>query len=108
MRLLAQIIESYQTSDTAYIACPRCELVLTARERQVLAAIHGGESYYQVAKQLGISSRTVSSHKRAAMRKLGFQSNKELCHWLQLGGLEHEMQATRHYPKWCLVSPVNT
>ena len=97
VNLLAQVIDSYQTPDTAYIECPRCELVLTPRERQVLAAFRACKPPYQVAKHLGISPQTVSSHKRASMRKLGFQSNKELYHWLQHGGLEHEMQGTRFY-----------
>jgi DNA-binding NarL/FixJ family response regulator len=55
---------------------------LTLREGQVLTAIAQGLQLNRIAKQLGVHIKTVSSHKRAAMRKLGFSRNYELYLWL--------------------------
>jgi len=43
---------------------------LTARERDVLVAIAGGATNKQIGARLGISVRTVESHREAVMRKL--------------------------------------
>ena len=43
---------------------------LTARERDVFIAIAGGATNKQMAQRLGISVRTVESHREAVMRKL--------------------------------------
>jgi len=74
----------------AQAACTRCALALTPREREVLYCTSWGETPSGVAKMLNISAKTVSAHKVAAMRKLGFQRNSELYHWLRQGGLEKE------------------
>jgi DNA-binding NarL/FixJ family response regulator len=44
---------------------------LTARERSVLRAVSGGGSASQIAKELGISPRTVERHKQSVTAKLG-------------------------------------
>ncbi|HJQ21995.1 MAG TPA: response regulator transcription factor [Gemmatimonadaceae bacterium] len=44
---------------------------LTARERDVLIGIAGGSTNRDIATQLGLSVRTVESHREAMMRKLG-------------------------------------
>lgn len=56
---------------------------LTARELQVLSGIAQGLQSVQIAKQLGLHAKTISSHKCAAMRKLGFSRNQELYYWLR-------------------------
>lgn len=71
-------------------ACVRCALALTPREREVLSCTRWGESPTGVARMLNIATKTVSAHKRSAMRKLGFQRNSELYYWLRQGGLEKE------------------
>ena len=43
---------------------------LSARERQVLAALAGGKTNQQIGHKLGISSRTVASHVASIYRKL--------------------------------------
>ena len=43
---------------------------LTARERQVLVGVAGGRTNKQIAQELGISHRTVESHRESLMRKL--------------------------------------
>ncbi|EIM8480861.1 helix-turn-helix transcriptional regulator [Serratia marcescens] len=70
--------------------CARCAMRLTPREQQVLDTIARGLSQNGVAEVLNVDPKTVSSHKRAAMRKLGFRRNNELYHWLRQGGLELE------------------
>ncbi|EPL9180887.1 response regulator transcription factor [Serratia marcescens] len=67
--------------------CERCSFHLTTREQEVLWAISEEMEPFKVAKRLKLSEKTVSSHKRAAMRKLGFRRNSELYHWLRKGGL---------------------
>jgi DNA-binding NarL/FixJ family response regulator len=44
--------------------------LLTARELEVLRCIAGGSSNKQIASELGISRRTVESHRESLMRKL--------------------------------------
>jgi DNA-binding NarL/FixJ family response regulator len=43
---------------------------LTARERQVLAGVARGRTNKEMAQELGISHRTVESHRESLMRKL--------------------------------------
>jgi DNA-binding NarL/FixJ family response regulator len=44
---------------------------LTGRERQVLTGVAGGRTNKEIATELGISHRTVESHRESLMRKLG-------------------------------------
>lgn len=44
---------------------------LTERERQVLSLLLGGKANRQIARQLGITERTVKNHLRAVFIKLG-------------------------------------
>lgn len=47
---------------------------LTTREREVLALIAGGKTNKEAAADLGISPRTVESHRDSVMRKLGVRN----------------------------------
>jgi DNA-binding NarL/FixJ family response regulator len=47
---------------------------LTARERQVLAGIAEGRTNREIATRLGISHRTVETHRESLMRKLGIRT----------------------------------
>lgn len=69
--------------------CPRCSLTLSVRERQILQAITCELVPEQIAKVLKLSIKTISSHKRRAMEKLGFTHSNELYYWLRRGGLTH-------------------
>ncbi len=44
--------------------------LLTSRERQVLVGVAGGRTNKEIAQELGISHRTVESHRESLMRKL--------------------------------------
>lgn len=69
--------------------CLYCmSLSLTAREQEVMRYISWGMTQNSLPQYLNISQKTVSSHKCAVMRKLGFRRNAELYHWLRHGGLD--------------------
>lgn len=72
--------------------CLRCANRLTHREYQILSAIKRGKQCWQIALQLNLSPKTVSTHKRNAMKKLGFNRNTELYYWLQNDVLDYEIR----------------
>ena len=47
---------------------------LTPREKEVLTRIFDGGTSKSIAKELGISSRTVEAHKRVILEKTGHKS----------------------------------
>lgn len=51
---------------------------LTAREREVVARVAAGRHNKEIARDLGLSARTVESHRAQAMRKLGVGTAAEL------------------------------
>ncbi len=51
---------------------------LTARQRQIVQLIAEGKSNEQTARSLGISPRTVETHRAHIMQRLGFQSVVQL------------------------------
>jgi DNA-binding NarL/FixJ family response regulator len=61
--------------------------VLTARERDVLAGIARGLTNKEIAAELGISHRTVETHRESLMRKLGIRTVAGLTRYvLDVGG----------------------
>lgn len=60
---------------------------LTRREREVLVLLAEGRSNRQVASLLGISPKTVDTHRTSLMRKLGFHSVHDLIHYAIRQGL---------------------
>lgn len=60
---------------------------LSAREVQVLQLLIGGLPMKLVARQLGITPRTVAFHKYRAMNLLGLHGNKELMEFAIQNGL---------------------
>jgi two-component system, chemotaxis family, CheB/CheR fusion protein len=61
---------------------------LTSRERQVIEMVVEGNPNKQVAYVLGISQRTVETHRAIAMKKIGARSLSELIH-LTIAGSPH-------------------
>lgn len=57
---------------------PPCSKALTLRELDVLSLLFSGKSVSRVAQALRRDVRTVSTHKRNVMRKLGFRTDGEL------------------------------
>jgi DNA-binding NarL/FixJ family response regulator len=54
---------------------------LTPREREVMRYIARGYAYKQIARQLGISIKTVETHVSAVLHKLQLSSRHELTRW---------------------------
>jgi DNA-binding NarL/FixJ family response regulator len=54
---------------------------LTAREREVLRLIARGYTYKELARRLGISSKTVETHVSSVLRKLQLSTRHELTRW---------------------------
>jgi len=62
--------------------------VLTARERDVLDGIARGATNKEIAAELGISHRTVETHRESLMRKLGIRTVAGLTRYvLDAGGV---------------------
>lgn len=60
---------------------------LSARERQVLQLVGEGKSTKEVAKQLGLSVKTVESHRARLMRKLDLHQTAGLVRYAIRHGL---------------------
>jgi DNA-binding NarL/FixJ family response regulator len=63
------------------------EGVLSPREREVVALIAGGKSTREIADTLGISVKTVDTHRQRIMLKLGFHKAAEIVHYAVKAGL---------------------
>ncbi|MGF6188954.1 response regulator transcription factor [Serratia sp. 2723] len=85
--LLSQQPQPENTQQTTKVGLPE---PLTPREQEVLHYLRQGKRHACVASCMGIHEKTISSHKRAAMKKLNFRRTSELFHWMLQGGL------TRH------------
>ena len=57
---------------------PAAGEVITAREREVLRLIADGNSSQEIAERLGLSRKTVDSHRANAMRKLDLHDVTEV------------------------------
>jgi two-component system response regulator NreC len=57
---------------------PQSADLLSAREKEVLAFVADGKTSREIAKTLGISSRTVESHRSRIMEKLGLPNSAAL------------------------------
>ncbi len=61
--------------------------LLTAREREVLARVAQGETSREIAEELGISPRTVETHRESVVRKLRIRSVAGLTRFAMETGL---------------------
>jgi DNA-binding NarL/FixJ family response regulator len=60
---------------------------LTPRQREVVSLIAEGRTMKEVAAALGLSPRTVETHKYQVMRALGFQTTADLIRYAIEHGL---------------------
>ena len=56
--------------------------LLAKREADVAGLIAEGLSNKQIGARLFISERTVDSHVRSILNKLGFNSRAQIAHWI--------------------------
>ncbi|MCB2129183.1 MAG: response regulator transcription factor [Rhodobacteraceae bacterium] len=78
---LARIVRGETVLDDAFrtvAAANAPDLNLTAREHEVLVRIARGMANPAIAKDLGLSPKTVESHRAGLMRKLGVNSTATL------------------------------
>jgi DNA-binding NarL/FixJ family response regulator len=54
---------------------------LSSREREIIQLVAEGKSNKKIATSLGISVKTVETHRATVMRKLGVNSVVELVHY---------------------------
>lgn len=89
LTLLNKELEARKTPvvlKTTDFCCP--DVSLTARELEVMRYMKWEMAPGIVSHYLKLSPKTISGYKRSVMRKLGFERNEELYHWLRSGGLE--------------------
>jgi len=60
---------------------------LSEREYEILLLLAKGNSLNQIAEQLAISNKTVSTHKMRLMQKMNFSSNADLVRYAVANGL---------------------
>jgi DNA-binding NarL/FixJ family response regulator len=63
--------------------------LLTPRESEILSALGRGESSKQIAAALGLSVRTVETHRQSIKRKLGIEGQAELIKYAVEHGRRH-------------------
>lgn len=83
----APVPKSLLKSLPATPAHARASACLSPREQEVLCLLASSESNKQIGARLGISVRTVESHRRRLMEKLGLHSVSELVHYAIRQGL---------------------
>lgn len=77
-QLAASMMQSFVQGDKEGVAASDDRLPLTPREIEVVQLLAEGKSNKAVADALGVSSRTVESHRNHIMRKMNFTSFSEL------------------------------
>jgi DNA-binding NarL/FixJ family response regulator len=66
---------------------PQSRLVLTARERDVLALVIGGNSNKQIARRLGITEKTVKGHLTNLFQRIGVTDRTQAALWAERHGI---------------------
>jgi len=72
------LVESYVRSPKPDGPATDPDIVLSVREREVLQLVSEGLSTKQVATRLGVSVKTVETHRKRVCQKLGLHSTAEL------------------------------
>ncbi|ELE9704850.1 helix-turn-helix transcriptional regulator [Enterobacter cloacae] len=76
------MLEKTMDKEFSRKTCFSCRRCLTRREKEILARYSDGLSTGEIANASGLHVKSVSQHKRNAMRKLGVRNMKELLEWL--------------------------
>lgn len=81
------VFNDYLSGRTAAPHRKTMNVTITTREREILSLLAEGKTSKQIATSLGISIRTVESHRIHINRKLGFGSVAELVRYAIRHGL---------------------
>jgi len=60
---------------------------LSDREYQIVLMIASGKTVSEIANELSLSVKTISTHRSRALEKMGFKTNAELTHYAIVNGL---------------------
>ncbi|HEU4766192.1 MAG TPA: response regulator transcription factor [Pyrinomonadaceae bacterium] len=93
-RISEAILNSIVSSSTPGHVEPARPGPLSAREREILQLLAENKSNKDIAKALGISVRTVETHRRSVMQKLDANSIVELVHYAIRNGIVQPTKAT--------------
>jgi DNA-binding NarL/FixJ family response regulator len=77
-----RLLESYLSTHASYDP-----MHLTPRERQIVKLVAEGNSNKIIAQLLGVSVKTVETHRSSAMRKVGAKSSADLALYAARNGL---------------------
>jgi DNA-binding NarL/FixJ family response regulator len=72
------VVEAYLSKKSGGEPDHHSQVILTAREREVVQLLAEGKSNKEVADRLGISARTAEGHRAEVMRKLKLESLAQL------------------------------
>ena len=85
-RLAGTLLEAHREAQAAPVSDPRLDC-LSARERQVLAALAEGETVQEVAHRCNRSPKTINNQRTNVLRKLGLRNTAELTRFAIRTGL---------------------
>ena len=74
--------------DSGVYSCARTQLVLTRRERELVAAILRGATNREIARTLGVKEQTVKNQLATLYQKAGASSRLELAMMIVSGRLD--------------------
>lgn len=86
-RFIGQDMAERLAFASAGLAADAAHERLSSRELQVLRLLARGMSVNDIASSLGISNKTVSTHKARMMEKMGFANNAEMLRYAMTEGL---------------------
>lgn len=76
------ILEETMTRTVTKVPCTLCRRKLTRREKEILSKLADGLTSSDISTSTGLNIKSVSQHKRNAMRKLSLRNTSELINWL--------------------------
>jgi DNA-binding NarL/FixJ family response regulator len=79
-RLAGFVLDAFSTGQDEIATDPELAQ-LTPREQEVLEHIARGYLYKEIARMLGVSTRTVESHVSSVLRKLSLPNRHQLARW---------------------------
>jgi DNA-binding NarL/FixJ family response regulator len=80
-RITRMVAENYRTSEDPMPGAHREKDLLSPREREVIQLLAEGNSNKEIATTLGLSHKTIESHRANLMRKLNLHTVSDLVHY---------------------------